>query len=83
MQLRAEFFNILNHPNFSNPFLPAFVADPAVNGGFAINGNRETGVSWAIRSPRPATSALAIPSLEAGPARYPAGSEVHFLALDG
>ncbi|MGB8438400.1 MAG: TonB-dependent receptor [Candidatus Acidiferrales bacterium] len=42
MQLRAEFFNILNHPNFSNPFLPAFVADPAVN-GFAINGNRETG----------------------------------------
>jgi hypothetical protein len=43
MQLRAEFFNILNHPNFSNPFLPAFVADPA-EGGFAANGNRETGV---------------------------------------
>ena len=34
MQLRAEFFNILNHPNFANPFLPAFIADP-VGGGFA------------------------------------------------
>ena len=42
MQLRAEFFNILNHPNFSNPFLPAFVADPA-EGGLVANGNRETG----------------------------------------
>ena len=27
MQLRAEFFNLLNHPNFSSPFLPAFIAD--------------------------------------------------------
>jgi hypothetical protein len=27
MQLRAEFFNIFNHPNFSNPFLPNFIAD--------------------------------------------------------
>ncbi len=32
MQIRAEFFNILNHPNFSNPELPNFIADPAVNG---------------------------------------------------
>jgi hypothetical protein len=31
MQLRADFFNILNHPNFSNPVLPAFIADPASN----------------------------------------------------
>jgi hypothetical protein len=32
LQLRAEFFNILNHPNFANPELPNFIADPAVNG---------------------------------------------------
>ncbi len=42
MQLRAEFFNVLNHPNFANPFLPAFIADPGTN-GFAIKGNREVG----------------------------------------
>jgi hypothetical protein len=32
LQLRAEFFNFLNHPNFANPELPAFIADPATNG---------------------------------------------------
>ncbi len=43
MQLRADFFNVLNHPNFANPFLPAFIADPAVH-GFQISANgRETG----------------------------------------
>jgi hypothetical protein len=31
LQVRAEFFNILNHPNFSNPLLPSFIADPASN----------------------------------------------------
>ena len=31
MQLRADFFNVLNHPNFSNPVLPSFIADPASN----------------------------------------------------
>jgi hypothetical protein len=31
LQLRAEFFNLLNHPNFSNPVLPSFIADPATN----------------------------------------------------
>jgi len=46
IQFRADFFNILNHPNFANPFLPAFIADP----GFCffsspscatLSGNRE------------------------------------------
>ncbi len=32
LELRAEFFNLFNHPNFANPFLPNFIADPAVNG---------------------------------------------------
>ena len=55
MQLRADFFNILNHPNFSNPVLPAFIADPSSNlapppplgcgCGFHVNGNREVGNS--------------------------------------
>jgi hypothetical protein len=42
MQLRADFFNIVNHPNFANPFLPAFIADPAVH-GFQLNNGLETG----------------------------------------
>ncbi len=33
VQLRAEFFNLLNHPNFSSPLLPNFIADPASNLG--------------------------------------------------
>jgi hypothetical protein len=28
LQMRAEFFNLFNHPNFSNPILPGFIADP-------------------------------------------------------
>jgi hypothetical protein len=50
MQLRADFFNIINHPNFANPFLPAFIADaagpssPLCNCGFVANGaGREVG----------------------------------------
>jgi hypothetical protein len=42
VQLRADFFNLLNHPNFANPLLPAFIADPGIN-GFSVNGNREVG----------------------------------------
>jgi hypothetical protein len=32
LQIRAEFFNLLNHPNFANPNLPNFITDPAANG---------------------------------------------------
>jgi hypothetical protein len=41
MTLRAEFFNLLNHPNFVNPFLPAFIADigapSAATGGYSAS----------------------------------------------
>ncbi|MFL6300493.1 MAG: TonB-dependent receptor domain-containing protein [Terriglobales bacterium] len=32
MQLRADFFNILNHPNFASPLWPGFEVDMAANG---------------------------------------------------
>ncbi|HXZ79089.1 MAG TPA: TonB-dependent receptor [Terriglobales bacterium] len=28
LQIRAEFFNLFNHPNFANPIMPNFIADP-------------------------------------------------------
>jgi hypothetical protein len=49
LQLRADFFNVLNHPNFANPVLPAFIADPAANinqscgCGFVTKGTHEVG----------------------------------------
>ncbi len=32
MQLRVDFFNIFNHPNFGNPLWPGFAVDMAQNG---------------------------------------------------
>ena len=32
MELRADFFNILNHPNFANPLLPSFNVNWDLNG---------------------------------------------------
>lgn len=32
LELRFEAYNILNHPNFANPYLPIFIADAAPNG---------------------------------------------------
>jgi hypothetical protein len=30
--LRVDVFNLINHPNFANPLLPAFIADASPNG---------------------------------------------------
>ena len=32
MQLRVDFFNVFNHPNFANPVLPNFIVDWTTNG---------------------------------------------------
>jgi hypothetical protein len=45
MQLRADFFNVLNHPNFANPFLPAFIADAGAGGFHIVNGREVAGAS--------------------------------------
>jgi hypothetical protein len=37
LQLRFESYNLFNHPNFANPYLPAFIADAAPH-GFNSNG---------------------------------------------
>jgi hypothetical protein len=43
LQLRAEFFNLLNHPNFANPVLPNWIADPGVAGFSDSSHTREVG----------------------------------------
>jgi hypothetical protein len=39
LELRFEFYNILNHPNFANPLWPNFLSDPSAYGVTPINGN--------------------------------------------
>jgi hypothetical protein len=38
LQLRAEFFNVFNHPNYANPNLPNFITDPASAGLSPLTG---------------------------------------------
>jgi hypothetical protein len=45
MQIRADFFNVFNHPNFSNPVLPNFEVDFLQNGS-TVNGNRLVGTGF-------------------------------------
>jgi hypothetical protein len=42
LQIRVDFFNILNHPNFANPLLPSFAVDFLQN-GIDPSTNRGTG----------------------------------------
>ncbi|HTQ97352.1 MAG TPA: TonB-dependent receptor [Candidatus Acidoferrum sp.] len=39
MELRFEAYNLFNHPNFANPYLPAFIADAAQQGINTANGH--------------------------------------------
>ena len=38
LELRFEFYNLLNHPNFSNPLWPNFLSDPTLTNSFTSNG---------------------------------------------
>jgi hypothetical protein len=40
MELRADFFNVFNHPNFSNPLLPGFGIDVFGSPTTSADGNR-------------------------------------------
>lgn len=39
VQFRAEFYNLVNHPNFANPYLPGFTADASYNGIDPVTGH--------------------------------------------
>ena len=38
LELRFEFYNLFNHPNFANPLWPDFLSDPTLTNSFASNG---------------------------------------------
>ncbi len=38
LELRFEFYNLFNHPNFANPLWPNFLSDPTLTNSFASNG---------------------------------------------
>ncbi len=60
MQLRADFFNIVNHPNFANPFLPAFIADAGARGFQVVNGREVGGTAAGTGYPITATGDVGI-----------------------
>jgi hypothetical protein len=39
LELRFEFYNLFNHPNFANPLWPNFLSDPTISSITPINGN--------------------------------------------
>jgi len=45
MKLGVDFFNLLNHPNFANPLLPAFIADAAYPGTFGLSSSNTNEVT--------------------------------------
>jgi Carboxypeptidase regulatory-like domain/TonB-dependent Receptor Plug Domain len=47
LELRFEAYNLFNHPNFANPYLPLFIADAAPNG---INANGTSAGSLALKT---------------------------------
>ncbi|HUO61015.1 MAG TPA: carboxypeptidase-like regulatory domain-containing protein [Candidatus Acidoferrales bacterium] len=50
--LRADFFNIFNHPNFSNPLLPGFAVDFLQNGS-TNNAGKLTGTGFLAATATP------------------------------
>jgi len=38
LHFRVDFYNLTNHPNFANPYMPAFFADAAPNGYDVVTG---------------------------------------------
>jgi hypothetical protein len=46
LEMRAEFFNLPNHPNFANPLLPNFIADAAQQGFAGPVNKHEVGAGY-------------------------------------